>query len=190
MNIENVKKIIQDDKIIFLTYGGFINQTLIVAMTEALEHEAKKSDLDSFVSNNIFVNFIEIAQNIVKYSKQLDNDSKNLNSEGLIVVGKDDLGNYYIHSQNIVSKEDKEVLSKKLNFIRNLNPNEVRKKYKELRRSGKNTHEKGGGIGFYEIAKRSENINFGFSEINKERFYFDFELVVNAKRTENENFDN
>ena len=44
---------------------------------------------------------------------------------------------------------------------------EIREKYRELRKSGKNTHAKGGGIGIYEIGKISEEINYKFNEINK-----------------------
>ena len=54
MNIQNVQKIVEDDGIIFLSYGGFLSQTLITGMTEALEKEAKTHDVSMGVSNKIY----------------------------------------------------------------------------------------------------------------------------------------
>ena len=36
MNIHSIQKIVEKDGIVFLTYGGFLSQTLIAGMTEAL----------------------------------------------------------------------------------------------------------------------------------------------------------
>ena len=58
-----------------------------------------------------------------------------------------------------------------------MDKSEIKKVYKELRRSGKNMHEKGGGIGFYEIAKVTQYLEFEFQQINEERFYFVFKAV-------------
>ena len=58
--------------------------------------------------------------------------------------------------------------------IQSLDKNGIRKRYRELRKSGANTHEKGGGIGFYEIAKRCNKIEYSFTQINENRFEFIF----------------
>ncbi len=182
MNIDNVQKLIDRDGIVFLSYGGFLTQTLIAGMTEVLEKEAEFNDLKMGTANSIFTIFIELSQNIMNYSNEKNLDSKNVKSEGLIFVSKDEEGNYYIHSQNIISNEDKERIEIKLKEISSMNKDELKYSYRELRKTGKNSHEKGGGIGFYEIAKKSSSIKFEFNKINDDKYYFYFMSTVNVRK--------
>jgi hypothetical protein len=182
MNIDAIQKLVEDDGIVFLTYGGFLSQALIAGMTEALEQEAEQNDLNMGDSSNIFTIFIELAQNMMNYSKEKNPDSKKNKAEGLIVVGKDKEGNYYLHSQNVVALEDKEKIEPKLVEIKTFDREQIKQKYKELRRSGANTHGKGGGIGFYEIAKRCDEIEYEFNQINENKFYFHFKATIITKK--------
>jgi hypothetical protein len=182
MNVDHIQDMVEKDGIIFLSYGGFLTQTLIAGMTEALEKEAEYNDLNIGVSSNIFTIFIELSQNVMNYSKNKSKDCKKVKSEGLIVVGKDQEGNYYIHSQNIIDIEDKERMEPRLEDITTLSRDEIKNKYRELRRSGKDSHGKGGGIGFYEIAKRSSKVSYEFKEINEQKYYFHFISRVNIKK--------
>jgi len=181
MDINNVQELIDNDGIIFLSYGGFLSQELISAMTEALEKEAEVSNISMGMSNNIFVIFIELSQNMMNYSKTIHENDREIDPGGLIVVSKDEDNNYAIHSQNIVSIDDKKSIEPRLNEIKLLNKEEVKARYKELRRSGKNTHEKGGGIGFYEMAKRCDEIEYDFKQINDDKYYFHMKTTVNLK---------
>lgn len=184
MNLENIQNLVEEDGIIFLTYGGFLTQTLISGMTEALEEEAQTNSLSMGTSNNVFTIFIELSQNIMKYSKSKREDSNEVKSEGLIVVGKDDGSHYYIHSQNIIAKKDKDKIEPKLDEIITLSKDDLKKKYRELRRSGQHTHSEGGGIGFYEIAKRSDKIQYEFKKLNDDKYIFHFISTVNIKDKE------
>ncbi|PHR72456.1 MAG: hypothetical protein COA66_06145 [Arcobacter sp.] len=149
-------------------------------MTEALEKEAADNDLRMGIANNIFTIFIELSQNMMNYSKSKNETNKSPGKEGLIIVGKDAFNNYYIHSQNIISLEDKEKVEKKLATIMTLDKAEIKKKYRELRREGSEKHSLGAGIGFYEIAKRCEKFNYDFERINAKRFYFTFKTFINT----------
>lgn len=182
MNVDNIQNMVEEDGIIFLSYGGFLTQTLIAGMTEALEKEAEYNDLNMGISSNIFTIFIELSQNVMNYSTHRNSDSKEVKSEGLIVVGKDDSGNYYIHSQNIVGQEDKDKIEPKLQELLGMERDDIKTRYRELRRSGKDSHGKGGGIGFYEIAKRSDEIQFEFKKVNEDKYYFHFISRVNINK--------
>ena len=178
MNIQDVQKIVEEDGIIFLSYGGFLSQTLITGMTEALEKEAKTHDVSMGVSNNIFTIFIELSQNMMNYSKNQYPDNRDISPGGLIVVSKDKENNYCIHSQNIVSIDDKVKMEPKLKDITTLDKEGIKKRYKELRRSGKDTHGKGGGLGFYEIAKKCDEVEYNFTKINEDKFYFHIKTKI------------
>ncbi|MCK5111514.1 MAG: SiaB family protein kinase [Arcobacteraceae bacterium] len=182
MNINEIQKLVDNDGIVFLSYGGFLSQELISAMTEALEKEAEDNAVSMGISNNIFTIFIELSQNMMNYSKTKIANNRDINPGGLIIVSKDAANNYYIHSQNIVSIDDKEKIEPKLIEILSLDRNGIKDKYRELRRSGKNTHGKGGGIGFYEIAKRCDKIEYNFKEINEDKFYFHIKTKINIKK--------
>lgn len=182
MNISKIRDMVEDDDIVFLTYGGFLSQTLISGMTEALEKEAEDNDLNMGIANNIFTIFIELSQNMMNYSKSHDTQIKSSAKSGLIIVGKDEFNNYYIHSQNIISLEDKEKLEEKLKTIISLDKDSIKKKYRELRREGRDKHSLGAGIGFYEIAKRCDKFNYAFEPINKKRFYFTFKTFINTNK--------
>lgn len=185
MNIHSIQKIVEKDGIVFLTYGGFLSQTLIAGMTEALEKEAAENELGLNESTNIFTIFIELAQNMMNYSKSKHETLISHNSEGIILVGKvPHQKNYYVLSQNIVTAEDKEKMLPKLLEITSMDQNAIKQRYRELRKSGKGLHHKGGGIGFYEIAKRSDKITYEFEQISENRYYFRFKAIINIEGKE------
>jgi hypothetical protein len=124
MNISDVQKMVEKDGIVFISYGGFLSQSLISAMTEALEKETESNDISMGISNNLFTIFIELSQNMMNYSKSKNENCREITPGGLIVVSKSANGDtYYIHSQNIISIEDKEKIEPKLIEILGVNVN-------------------------------------------------------------------
>lgn len=181
MDIAQVQTMVDKDGIIFLSYGGYLSQTLISGMTEALEKEAEASEVSISASANIFTIFIELSQNMMNYSKTV-REEDGLGQQGLILVSKGIDSNYYIHSQNIVSFADKEKIEPKLLEIQSLDKDGIKKRYRELRKSGQNTHGKGGGIGFYEIAKKCDAIDYDFKKINEDRYYFHIKTTISVNK--------
>jgi hypothetical protein len=175
-NIKVLEEILEKDGIIFLTYGGTLTQSLIVAMTEALEKETEEADLSIGLASKIFTIFIELAQNMMHYSKKMNKDG--FDSKGLIVVGKNKEGQYYVFGQNIVDDTDREKIEPKIKTILSSSKDEIKKMYRDARKSGKDTHTKGGGIGFYEIAKKSEKIEYSFIDLENGKYYFQFKAIV------------
>lgn len=185
MDINAIKKMTEDSGIVFLTYAGFLSQTLIAGMTDALEREAEHGRLGMTESTNIYTIFIEMAQNIMNYAKAKNNEGATHKPEGIIIVGKcDDLTCYYVQSQNTVDTNDKLKIQEKLEDIKTLDTEGLKKRYRELRRSGRDSHEKGGGIGFYEIAKRCLRIEYDFLPVDHDRYAFQFKAVISVKKGE------
>ena len=183
MDINAIKKLTEKEGIVFLAYAGFLSQTLISGMTDALEQEAEYGGLGMTESTNIFTIFIELSQNMMNYSKSKTSDPTKLKPEGLILVGKNnDMSSYYVQSQNIVNAVDKEKMEPKLIEIQSLDQEGIKKRYRELRKSGRDSHEKGGGIGFYEIAKRCNHIDYEFVPIQDDKYYFQFKAEVKLKK--------
>jgi len=121
---------------------------------------------------------IEYCQNMMNYSKgKRDSDDNDIIPAGEIEVqkySKDDIDDEYfeIIATNIISNSDKEKIEPLLIEIKSLDKSELKKRYRELRKSGQNKHEKGGGIGMFEIAKVSNNIDYEFNKINDNKYIF------------------
>lgn len=68
--------------------------------------------------------------------------------------------------------------------IKLLDETGIKKRYRELRRSGENTHGKGGGIGLYEIAKLVKDIEFNFMKIDESTYSYEFIAQIVSTRKE------
>ena len=101
-------------------------------------------------------------------------------SPGICVVGYDKrVGYYYVCSANVMSPESVPRLSEKLDKIIAMNKTELREYYKELRRSGKETHGRGAGLGFLEMAKRSAlPIQYSISKLDNSKAFFEIKVYI------------
>ncbi len=180
MQINNLEAILEDEGIVFLTYGGLLTQSLISGMTDALEKESKVNEMSMKVSHNLLTIFIELSQNMMNYSKNSSLQDSGLNSKGLIIVGYDKSNDsYFILSRNILDAKDKEKIIPKIEQVLPLNNDELKTLYRELRRSGRGKHEKGAGLGFVEVARRCDKIEYSFSKINDSCYYYIFKAIIN-----------
>ncbi len=152
-----------------IKYEGVMTQNVIASAIDNLEAKISNIKLLGTISTIT----IEYCQNIMNYSKGMrENDQNNIVPAGTIEVQYVNDKFYLVIATNIISKEDKELIEPKLLKIKTLNKAELKKEYRELRKSGKNTHAKGGGIGLYEIAKVSDSIDYNFKSLNKNKFFF------------------
>ncbi len=184
MNITKLEDFLDNEGIVFLSYGGMLSQDLISNMTEALEKETEKNNVSLSASTNIFTIFVELSQNMMNYSKCKNECDEDFDPKGLVLVGfnKED-NSYYVLSRNILGSEDKDKILPKLEEIQSMNKDEIKKKYRELRRSGLDSHNKGAGIGFLEISKRCDNIEYKFTKINENKYQFMFQAnIINKQK--------
>lgn len=174
MNIEYLDNYLSKSGIIFLSYVGVVSQDLISNMTEILEKEIKENNVDLTMSTNIFTTFIELSQNIMNYGKHKKNEFE---PKGLVLVGCED-NKYYVLSRNLIDKKDKEVIQTRLDKIRNQTNEEIKKEYKLFRKNNAQRHEKGAGIGFLEVAKRCDSIEYLFHEASENKYNFTFKANI------------
>jgi len=158
-------------------YNGILTQNIINHNVDILENNIT----DVNILSKLVTIVIELIQNMMKYSKTHELNSTDIRPAGHIEVLKTYDGIYIIKSKNILSKKDKDKISKKLIEITSLDIQGIKKRYKELRKSGENTHDNGGGIGFYEIAKISSKLSYEFVPINEDKYYFKFTVEVKPK---------
>ena len=189
---ELFKKDLQDKNINLIMAGFTIDfeETILVEYRGEFTQEKMTQCMDKLedtidnigVFGNISTIFAEQYQNILKYSKSKDEDIESIVPYGYIQVQRNKQGVYEVNSSNILSLEDKQKIEPKLMEIDSLDRNGIRKRYRELRKSGANTHQKGGGIGFYEIAKRCSSLEYEFKPLSKTRFEFKLRSILSNKK--------
>lgn len=179
MAFEDLETILQKNGIVFLNYGGYLTQSLISSMTNALELEAESKDISMKISGHIFTIFIELSQNMMNYAKSKQGYEKSLASKGLIVVGmEEDENKFYILSRNIIDADDKDVVEARLLEIEGLSKEELRELYRKRRKEGKEKHDKGAGIGLIEIAKRCDEIEHSFQPVGDNQYFFTLKTSI------------
>ncbi len=179
MDLYKLEHILESEGIIFVSYGGLLSQQIIVGMTEALEHESESNVLGMKTSHNILSIFIELSQNMLSYGHKMALLNSHFNQKGLIIVGYEQAStSYYILSRNIIKTTDMEAIKLKIEQLLPMNKDELKTLYRELRKSGKDKHEKGAGIGFIEIARRCDHIEYTFTKKDEDTHYFAFKAII------------
>lgn len=179
MNIEKIREIMQKSGIIF-SFSGIVSQSILVGIVETVKNELKSHGTDESVVNSIFLIVIEQMQNIMSYASDKKELSKNrFASAGITVIGYDEqLEKYFVASSNKILPTDKDKVTQKLEKINSLDSKEQRKYLREMLRSGKDTHDRGAGVGFIEMAKRSsEKLQYKFSSLHDHE-YFEIKVYV------------
>ena len=165
---------------IVLEYDGVITQGIITHYIEIIESKVVNINLMSKLSTI----FIELTQNIMYYSKSVNLNSLTVKPEGFIKIVKDN-NTYHIKARNIVSLNNKNRIEATHIEIQELDTIGLKQRYKELRKSGEKTHQKGGGIGFYEVAKLIKNFEYNFQQIDEDEYIYEFKgSVYSTKRRE------
>jgi serine phosphatase RsbU (regulator of sigma subunit) len=159
-------------------YSGVLTQGIIAHSIEVIESKV----LHIGMMGKVTTAMIELTQNMMHYGKTEDVNSTSVTLEGFFEVTKDSQDTYTLRSENIVSLEDKDKIDSALREIESLDEAAIKKKYRDLRKSGENTHGKGGGIGFYEVAKLVKEIDYSFIKINEQRYLYKFKAQIASKK--------
>ena len=158
-------------------YEGVMTQNVIAVSMDNIKSKITNTGTSAQISTLT----IEYCQNMMYYSKNSEANSKQIVPAGKIEVQRVNDEYYNVSAINIVSRDDKEKIELKLIEIQGLDKAAIKKRYQEKRRSRENTHEKAVGIGMYEIAKSSDSIEYGFTSINEDKYYFTMKSLVKAR---------
>jgi hypothetical protein len=163
---------------IILEYEGELTQGIITHCVTTIEKKIPEIGMMGKISTLA----IEITQNMMNYAKSHHLNCDKVEPAGLIQILQYQDGGYTVKSKSILSLQDKLKIEPKITEIQAMDSSAIRKRYRELRKSGENTHKKGGGIGFYEIAKLCESIEYNFQKINEEKYFYEFKANIIPKK--------
>ncbi len=161
-----------------LDFDGSFTHDFVLKIGDQLEGKYSES-LNRSVYKQLYFSALELAQNIGHYSINKLDDKNNSNGFGKLIIQSDE--NYFwITSTNEIKNSTKMLFVEKLNYYNSLDRDKLKKFLKEKLRSASELDSKGGGIGFLEIIKRTNNpIGYSFTEINKVKSYINLEIKIN-----------
>ncbi|MEA3456239.1 MAG: SiaB family protein kinase [Campylobacterota bacterium] len=180
MNMLAFKEILEKEGVLF-SFSGTVSQSILSSVAETLEKELHATGIAFTLIQNIFAVFTEQMQNIMSYSQERIHLGDNaFESPGICIVGYDQAkGHFFVGSANIMYQKDESKLSEKLDKIIPMNRDELREYYKVLRRSGKDKHGRGAGLGFLEMAKKSVlPMEYKITQLDEERSFFEIKTYI------------
>ena len=149
-------------------YFGYFSQHIVSAMADAVRLQLEQAETQASTRRKIFSSFVEMAQNITHYSVDAltppalrDNQLRH----GSVCIGIED-DRYYLMSANPVAAESVEALRGKLEPLRTMTLDEIKRAYRETLRTEQPDGSKGAGLGFLTVARdASAPLEFEFERV-------------------------
>lgn len=146
-------------------YNGELSQNVIATMGDALKGRLEEEGNLGPKARKLFSSYIEMVQNALHYSPVSPEGGK----IGAVAVGRRKEDKYFIVCGNLVQKLHVERIREKIEPLRNMTLDEIKKAYREQlkndRHSAEDAVSKGAGLGFLTVARdASEPIEYAFDE--------------------------
>lgn len=158
-------ELVSQRKIVFYYYGYF-SQNIVSAMADAIRLSLKQAEGAASTKRKLFSCFVEMAQNIIHYSSEaltpVTQDDKELR-QGSVCIGQ--YGErYYLLCANRVAAGDVQTLRAKLEPLKSMTLEEIKRAYQQTLRAEQPEGSKGAGLGFLTVARdASEPLEFEFA---------------------------
>jgi hypothetical protein len=169
---------ISQDNIV-LSYKGPLTDILLAEFIRDIREKMQRED--SKIGKKVFAIFMELAQNVLYYSKEENLFGENKDKVGtLVIVHNED--HYRLVTGNLVFKKDVPILEEKCQIINSLDRDGLREYKRQLRNAEKSEESKGAGIGLVQAALTSSNpLEVEVQDVGDN--YAFFILSVSVKKT-------
>lgn len=150
---------------IIFYYFGYFSQNIVKAMAEAVRLRLEQCETATATRRKLFSSFVEMAQNIVHYSSRTltpPQADENELRQGSLCIACDEQ-RHYLQCANPVANANVEGLRTRLEELRSMSLDEIRRAYRETLRSDQPEGSKGAGLGILTVARdASEPLEFEF----------------------------
>jgi hypothetical protein len=164
------------DRGVMFCFSGYMTETILTGIAGAVRQKLEVEDADRRTMKGLFSIFIELVQNVIRYStekyeKQVEDSLIDLRY-GVITVGRRG-SSYYVACGNMISNHDVERLRVGLDRILELDKEGLKSLYKETLKGPTPETSKGAGVGFIEIARRAPNgFTYDIKPVDDEYSFF------------------
>ncbi|MCH9697621.1 MAG: SiaB family protein kinase [Gammaproteobacteria bacterium] len=168
------------DHNIILCFEGKMSQGVLVSLVDTLKEKLKDSDKDpkQRMTRKVFSIFVEMAQNIQFHSGESVMIDDRETGVGIILI-REDKDNYVLTSGNKVAADNSDQLSDYCNELNSLDPDQLKKMYKDRLRSKRPENSKGAGIGLIEISRKSgAKLDYSVQRIDDDAQFFSLTITL------------
>lgn len=144
-----------DDKVIY-EFSGRVNEKIMISSANSIERLLIKNGAKKEKVQNVFEVFIETIQNILNYSYDVkyNSDKKEVFCNFSLQYSTED-NTYILESCNLIEKTQKEIIEFKIKSLENLDDKGLRKLIRKKSRSREDSHDKGAGLGYIMMTRKS-----------------------------------
>lgn len=168
----------RDGDIIFF-YHGAVTHEVIEAMSNAFMKKMKADNIGGKLLMSLFGVFIEMAQNIARYSAERQPVADESLSYGIIRIVRNSDCCYSVEGGNKVYESDKLFLEKYLGDIKRLDETELKKRYRSKLMEQTDVLENNAGLGILEMALKSKNcFSYNFQKTDSDMYFFTLRITV------------
>jgi hypothetical protein len=166
----SIRRILKDKQVWF-HYEGYITEDILSGTTNALKLRLSCDDIDMNVAKSGFYIFVELVQNIIRYSAYGETITSVWGAEdlkfGTFVIGRGP-DNIMISSENLIETTNTKPLDDHLAHLKGLSADDLKQLYKDILRKAPHPDSKGAGVGFIEIARKATlGFEYSFTEIDE-----------------------
>lgn len=169
---------------VILSYKGPLTDVLLSEFSRDIRKKLQQEDPK--VGKKVFSIFMELAQNVLYYSKEVNHFGNRDKVGTLVIVNTEDY--YRLITGNLVFKTAIPMLAEKCEIVNSLDRDALREYKRKLRNDPSGEESKGAGIGLVQAALTSGNqLEVKFKELpNEFAFYV---IFVNIKKQDDDNND-
>lgn len=142
---------------ILMSFKGVFAQPTLVEMGNTIRNTVGSDGaVSTMVMKKIFAIFIELSQNILHYSaeKEIDLDGKE-GGVGILIIS-DNGDRYCVSSGNLILTQNAAQMQERCQRVASMNREELRAYYNEQRKRDRSPDSKGAGLGFIDMARKSD----------------------------------
>lgn len=174
--LKEIHSIMNDENAVLIYLGEF-NQEIVKSMLNYTEGKLESSGIDDLVRKKIFNVMVEMLQNITKHQYT---DEVNYITQSCFVLIEHE--NYYnLVTGNPIQIDAIASVTKKITQVNSMNAEELKLLYKEARLNSRISEVGGAGLGFIDVARKTENmLDIGFYNIGSNNYkYFTLKTQIN-----------
>jgi hypothetical protein len=175
-SLKQIHSIMNDENAV-LIYSGEFNQEIVKSMLSYTEGKLESSGIDDLVRKKIFNVMVEQLQNITKH--QYTDEEKQVIQPCFILIEHE---NYYnLVTGNPIHIDTIQMVKDRIDQVNSLNAEELKALYKQARLNSRISEVGGAGLGFIDVARKTENkLEFAFFDIDSENYkYFTLKTQIN-----------
>lgn len=137
---------------VMISFTGAFHHSIIEELGKAVRHYLESDAAAMTSMMDVFSVYIEQAQNVRQYTNAMEDDA--VAHSGIVVIGKQE-GRYVVSSGNLVVREDGEALVRRIDELKGLDRQALRKAYKTQMKAPRAEGSDAAGLGLIDMARKA-----------------------------------